>query len=226
MKKNSADSNYSYKDSLKKYNKPRSEKLLVFNKIIYRPVASVLVKILFRTKITPNQLTVLSFAFGILTTLFFLGGKHIYFIIGAISLQISQLLDMTDGMLARAKGTGSEFGAYLDLFLDRVTDFLIMSGIVAGYFFYSGNSTIFLIGIFSIALYFLQVTLFYITVIFIKKFKAGETEESRAALIFIILIFAIANRFDLLIFLIALETSINVLFRIGYLFKQKKTSQK
>jgi len=216
---------FSYEDTLKKYNKPKAEKYFILNRILYRPIGSLLVKILFKTPITPNQLTVLSFFFGILASASFVMGNHIYLISGAVLLQLSQILDVTDGMLARAKNSGSQFGAYLDLFLDRVTDFFIISGIVTGHYLISGNITMLIIGLASLALYFLQVTLFYISVIHIKDFKAGETEESRAMVIFVILIFAAVNRFDLLIYLVAIETSINVLFRIGYLFRLKQTFQ-
>ncbi len=211
---------------MKKYKKPKSEKYFILNKIFYRPIASLLVKLFFHTRITPNQLTLTSFFFGILSASFFILGEHVFLIIGAILLQFSQILDVADGMLARAKNSGSQFGAYLDLFLDRITDFIITSGIVTGYYLISKNITILIIGLVSLALYFLQVTLFYISVIHIKDVKAGETEESRAIGIFVILIFAAVNRFDLLIYLIAIETSVNILLRIGNLFRLKKTFQK
>jgi len=219
QKENSNNEQFSYNDSLKKYKKPKSEKYFILNKIFYRPIASLLVKLLFHTRITPNQLTLTSFFFGIAAASFFVLGKHIYLIIGGVLLQFSQFLDVADGMLARSKNSGSQFGAYLDLFLDRITDFIVISGIITGYYLISKNITMLIIGLVTLALYFLQVTLFYISVIHIKDFKAGETEESRAFVIFLVLIFAVANRFDIFIYLLALETIINVLFRIGYLFK-------
>ncbi len=222
QKENSKNEKFSYDNSLKKYKKPKSEKYFILNTIFYRPIASLLVKLFFQTRVTPNQITVMSFLFGILAASSFVLGKHIYLIIGSVLLQFSQILDVTDGMLARAKNSGSQFGAYLDLFLDRVTDFFIISGIVTGYYLISNNITMLIIGLASLAIYFLQVTLFYISVIHIKDFKAGETEESRAFVIFLLLIFAVANRFDLLIYLIGIETCVNVLFRIGYLFKLRK----
>lgn len=222
--KNIPKEKFSYKSSAKNYKKPKLDKILIFNRIFYRPAASLIVRILFRTSVTPNQLTVFSFLLGILSAIFFVQGEYLYFITGAIVLQFSQLLDVADGMLARSKNMGSEYGAFLDLFLDRVTDFLLISSISAGVYFQTGNLKLLLTGLLTLGLYFLQVTLFYITNLYIKNHKAGETEEGRAFLIFLFLVFALFNRLDILIYLLFLETVINILSRIGHLFWLRRRS--
>ena len=222
--KNITEEKFLYKNSVKNYKKPKLDKVLIFNKIFYRPAASLIVRILFRTSITPNQLTVFSFLLGILSVIFFIQGEYFFFILGAIVLQFSQLFDVADGMLARSKGLGSEYGAFLDLFLDRVTDFFLISGISVGVYFHTGKPELLLIGLLTVGLYFLQVTLFYITNLYIKNHKAGDTEEARAFLMLLFLVFALLNKLDILIYLIFLETVINILSRIVHLFWLKKRS--
>ena len=102
-KKNPEEGKFSYEGIVKKYKKPKYEKYFIINRTFYRPIASLVVKFLFNTRITPNQLTVLSFFFGLLAAASFVLGKHVYLIIGAIILQVSQIMDAADGTLARAK---------------------------------------------------------------------------------------------------------------------------
>ena len=42
-------------------------------------------------------------------------------------------------MLARAKGMTSRYGAFLDLFLDRIADFAVLTGASFGYYRYTGS---------------------------------------------------------------------------------------
>jgi len=69
-------------------------------------------------KVTPNQMTVVTFALGIISaflTLFSLP-------LAGILYQISSILDGVDGELARAQMRTSRFGGYIDSLLDRYVD--------------------------------------------------------------------------------------------------------
>ncbi len=81
-------------------------------------------------EVTPNQVSLLSFAVAALSAfLFFLYHP----VIGAIFIQLSSILDGCDGEIARLKKMGSGLGGFIDAILDRYADALILSGM----FFYS-----------------------------------------------------------------------------------------
>ena len=87
--------------------------------LIYQPIAAFLVsRIFLKTKITPNQITMLSIVFGVLSVSAFLSGGVTGFLTGAILLQFSCFFDCADGQLARLKTMQSDFGATLDVISD------------------------------------------------------------------------------------------------------------
>ena len=67
------------------------------------------------TKLTPNQITVISFIFSVFAGVE-IANNH--YILGAILYQISYIFDIVDGALARVKSLSSKYGAFLDVFTD------------------------------------------------------------------------------------------------------------
>ncbi len=67
------------------------------------------------TKLTPNNITFISFIFAFFA-LIAISSHH--YIFGAILFQISYIFDIVDGALARVKNLTSKFGAFLDVFTD------------------------------------------------------------------------------------------------------------
>lgn len=55
------------------------------------------------------------------------------FVLGTVIISILALSDMLDGAVARARGGGSRWGAFLDSSLDRVGDAAIFGGLVLYY---------------------------------------------------------------------------------------------
>ena len=85
-------------------------------------------KVLARTPITPNAVTVIG-------TVGVAGGALALFPLGelfpgAFTCTIFVFLDMLDGVLARLKGTSGTWGAFLDSTMDRIADAGIFSGLV------------------------------------------------------------------------------------------------
>src|SRR2546430_7208169 len=92
-------------------------------------------KILARTPITPNAITVIG-------TVGVAGGALGLFpqgelFPGAFTCTIFVFLDMLDGVLARLKGTSGTWGAFLDSTMDRIADAGIFGGLVI--WFYTGG---------------------------------------------------------------------------------------
>jgi CDP-diacylglycerol--glycerol-3-phosphate 3-phosphatidyltransferase len=82
-----------------------------------------------RAGLTPNALTVLGFLISVGAAA--LAGYQLWFAAGVISIA-GALFDMLDGALARATGTTSQFGAFLDSTLDRWGEAAVYIGITAG----------------------------------------------------------------------------------------------
>ncbi len=84
------------------------------------------------TEVSPNFITFFSFFISIAGGAFYLIGSHWAMIIGAISYELAQILDGVDGLIARVKKKSSAFGAYLDFFLDRVRNFILLFFLTVG----------------------------------------------------------------------------------------------
>lgn len=99
---------------------------------MYRRLSNPLAKILAKTSVTPNQLTVLNALFGVAAGICFSFGLHSYLIVGSFLLHLSLLFDYADGRVAKLKNQLSAFGDWLDGTLDRVVDFCVILGIIVG----------------------------------------------------------------------------------------------
>jgi hypothetical protein len=96
----------------------------VIDLVLFRPLATLLVKLVYRTNITPNQLTWVALLMGIIGTLLFTRGTSQAFFAGAICLIIYDVFDCADGQLARLKGTGTLTGRIVDGFADYIVAIL------------------------------------------------------------------------------------------------------
>ncbi|HLP57429.1 MAG TPA: CDP-alcohol phosphatidyltransferase family protein [Candidatus Deferrimicrobium sp.] len=207
---------FDYKKSLKNPKDPLIKKIKFIDFYLNRPVAALIVRLVFNTRVTPNGLTYFSFFTGILGAFFFSRGEYRYFILGGICAQLSSIIDGADGMLARTKNMCSNYGSHLDLFLDRIIDFSLWIGISLGAGIYFKNPRLISIGMLAAGLYLLHVNLFYITKSYFQVKDKGDTGEARAVLLFFVLIFAITGRMDIFIYLFLAETSLVNLVRLIY----------
>jgi phosphatidylglycerophosphate synthase len=88
---------------------------------ISRPPAAVFVAWFEPTKITPNQVTLLSYFIGMISVGWLaLVPGHWALIVGALLFQLAYILDCVDGMLARARKTSSPQGHLLDFLMDEL----------------------------------------------------------------------------------------------------------
>lgn len=80
-----------------------------------------------RRGVSPNVVTVLGFAFNVLTAAVLATG---HLSTGGALLFLSGLFDMLDGALARVTSTQSDFGAFLDSLLDRYSESAILLALI------------------------------------------------------------------------------------------------
>lgn len=208
-----------YEKSLKNPTNSFINKVKFVDMYLNRPVASLVVRAVFNTPVTPNGLTYISFIIGILGAFSFSRGNPMYFILGGICAQLSSIIDGADGMLARAKNMCSNYGSHLDLFLDRILDFSLLVGISLGASIHFKNPNLLFLGLLTAGLYLLQVNLFYLTKSYLQKKDKGDTGEARAVLILCMLIFAIAGCLDIFIYLFLIEVALNNIIRLLFFIK-------
>ncbi|HEY7175740.1 MAG TPA: DUF5941 domain-containing protein, partial [Micromonosporaceae bacterium] len=82
--------------------------------------------------VTPTQVTWMSVAVGVLAAGVFAIGERWLFILGAVLLYASFILDCNDGSLARYTGNFSRYGGWLDMIADRGKEYLVFAGAAVG----------------------------------------------------------------------------------------------
>lgn len=85
-----------------------------------------------RLRVSPNQITLISFAIGLLSAYEFSRGDFRSIFTGAILLQLSIIVDCVDGELARYTRKFSQLGAWLDAITDRIKEYLVFFGLAYG----------------------------------------------------------------------------------------------
>ena len=213
---------FNYQKSVQKTEDKFIFQFLRIDKFVNRPLASLIVRAVYRTSVTPNQLTLLAFALGLAGAYFFSRGTPSAFLVGGILTQASSIMDNADGMLARARNQMSEFGAQLDIYLDRVNEFFLLTSIALGQYLYSGSLKLLIVGLAATGIYFLQVSLFYLTKNFVQDFQKGETGELRSWMMFLIFLCGALNRLEYWIyFFFALGAGIILFHTISFFRKRK-----
>lgn len=84
------------------------------NRYVHRTLAYLFVRSIFRTRITPNMITLSTVIIGFMAGCAFIWGTPAAMFAGGIGLWAAAILDGADGILARAKDLQSEFGRALD----------------------------------------------------------------------------------------------------------------
>lgn len=105
----------------------------VIDLILYRPLAFLLVVLIYPTKIKPDHLTLAAMLMGIVAGVFYSLGTEASCIIGAIMYLLFNILDCSDGQLARIKKNGSPVGRLLDGIADYIAAIAVYAGIAIGY---------------------------------------------------------------------------------------------
>jgi phosphatidylglycerophosphate synthase len=89
--------------------------------VVHRPLAFLVAKLAYRVSLTPNQLTALSVVLGVVGGTMLFVGRWYAPLVAAGLLFLSQVVDCSDGMLARMQKSASELGRMLDGTSDAVT---------------------------------------------------------------------------------------------------------
>jgi phosphatidylglycerophosphate synthase len=105
----------------------------ILDLIIFRPPAFLLVKLIYQTSITPNQITWISLFFGIFGAFLITLGSAATFALAAICFIIYNILDCSDGQLARLQNSGTLTGRIVDGSADYIVAVTSYLAIGVGY---------------------------------------------------------------------------------------------
>ncbi|WP_344596507.1 CDP-alcohol phosphatidyltransferase family protein [Actinomadura vinacea] len=109
--------------------------------LLVDPLAIRLTRLLAaRTAVTPGQITVVAFALGLGAAGCFVQGTPGWLALGALLYHAGFVLDCCDGKIARLKGLGTPFGAWLDFMLDRVRDGACAMALAHGLYTVTGQA--------------------------------------------------------------------------------------
>lgn len=116
----------------------------LISRYLNRPISLFISKYLVKTKITPNTITYFVFLLSLLSGIL-MGMSE--FILGAILMQVSSILDGCDGEVARLKFQSSKFGAWLDSILDDFSNAIFVLGTGIGLYRITDSSLILILTI-------------------------------------------------------------------------------
>jgi phosphatidylglycerophosphate synthase len=115
---------YSYQASVKS---GVSDELI--NTYALRPAAGLLVRLLYRTSVTPNHVTIVSTFVGLVAAALYLANSEGTTIAAGLCITAKDILDSADGQLARAKSMYSRIGRFLDSIGDFIVNLAVFGAI-------------------------------------------------------------------------------------------------
>jgi phosphatidylglycerophosphate synthase len=115
---------YDYNKSIKS---SASDELI--NTYLLRPVAGLLVRVLYPTSISPNQVTIASIVAGVAAALGYVQASPVALVCAGLLVTLKDLLDSVDGQLARAREQYSRIGRFLDSIGDFIVDAAVFGAI-------------------------------------------------------------------------------------------------
>lgn len=163
---------------IEKMNKlPAGERFFDVNEIWYSMNRWV-VRLLYPTSITPNQITFLSLVFGLASAGFYVSGIPDALVWGAIFLYGKVFLDNVDGNLARVRGTTSRFGRFLDSLADFLVTVLVYIAVTVYQVRTTGMQEYWILGLLGLLVCFMQSTFFVFYLVNYTS-RVGSYEKNR-----------------------------------------------
>ncbi len=116
------------------------------SKVVNRRMSTRISAYLAQYNVSPNMITLASFALSLLSAILFFGASYGAILAAGILAQLSSILDGCDGEIARLKFKFSVFGEWLDRILDRYADGLIVAGMTFACWKNVGYDWVWLVG--------------------------------------------------------------------------------
>jgi phosphatidylglycerophosphate synthase len=156
----------------------------LINIYLLRPLAGLIVRVLVRTPVTPNQVTIASTVAGLAAAACYVRGTPMAWVAAGLLVTLKDLLDSADGQLARAKRMYTRTGRFLDSIGDFIVNVALFGTIGFSLTMHEGSGWVWLAALLGLLGITLRVSyhVFYQTN-FLHMLKAYEnnrvTEEIR-----------------------------------------------
>ncbi|MBM3262065.1 MAG: NTP transferase domain-containing protein [candidate division Zixibacteria bacterium] len=131
------------------------------SRYLNRPISTRISRLLVRTPITPNQVTLVTFATGLVSAYMIAEGSYQATLLGALLFQLSSVLDGCDGEVAKLTFRESRYGSWLDTVTDNLTYLAFFLGVLWGYGNTDPSPRIWLLGGGSLAAVAVSILLMY-----------------------------------------------------------------
>lgn len=162
MRTFSADSGYWYRLSDTRESRKEAERI-IFSHVgktatgwiarnINGRMSLPLSKLLIRTSLTPNAVSVLINLIGVLCGPFYALGHAV---LGALFMQAATVLDRCDGEVARIKLMETKKGQWVDTISDQFTVLSFLIGVPVGYYLQTGSTIAIILGAYNITVFIL-----------------------------------------------------------------------
>lgn len=190
------------------------------SRLINRPISMRITKRLLHTNLTPNRISLISFALCLLGAVAFLIPGYGGLLIGGILAQVASIIDGCDGEVARLKHMKSDFGGWFDAVLDRYADAFLIIGLT--FHTYDGDYLPLVLG-------FLALTGTFMNSYTADKYdglmgklmpQGGYFRLGRDVRLFIIFLGTLAGKPLLLLLVIALVMNLEIMRRVWLLYRE------
>jgi CDP-L-myo-inositol myo-inositolphosphotransferase len=131
------------------------------SRYINRPISTRISRWLVRTSLTPNMVTLITFATGLLGAWFVADGTYGDVLAGAFLFQLSSILDGCDGEVAKLTFRESTYGSWLDTITDNLTYVAFFAAVVWAHGHLVGTALIWSVGIASVAMVTISILVMY-----------------------------------------------------------------
>jgi hypothetical protein len=136
------------RDGYRRTSKPND---ILWNRFVARPLAAPLVAAFEHSRVTPNQITLLSLVvFLAAAALMVLLPGRSGLVTAVVVLELSYVLDCVDGQLARLRGQSSPVGAHFDFLMDELKAFLLVGACAGRLWSDSGDQRFLLEGLLAL----------------------------------------------------------------------------
>lgn len=122
---------------------------------IYNNAATIISPLFINSTLSPNTITIISGVFGILGAILLISDNIFLLFFAGVCINIFAILDLVDGDVARAKKMQSVFGQWLDIFFDKLNEFLIIFCLILGVYFRTMDIHVVISGIVLMGIFFL-----------------------------------------------------------------------
>jgi CDP-L-myo-inositol myo-inositolphosphotransferase len=162
------------------------------SRVLNRPLSAALTRVLARAHVTPNQVTTVVFALGMIAALLIASGSWHKFLVAAVLIQVASILDGCDGELARVDLRASRFGAWYDTLTDNVRYAAMVAASAIALYRREGGSGYLIIGAAFVvgAIYLVAIMLVHLRqtgaagthLVIVAKVEAAGTRQDRRPL--------------------------------------------